>query len=157
MAKTTDYNTIAGLNAALRKLPKEATAKLRDASAEIAGKVASDAAAKARSVGGVAKYVAPSIRVRRDRIPMVQMGNSSRLPTAGDGWSRSRTGSRQTVGDVIWGAEFGGGLTPNTRQFMPWRGSSHGAGYFLWPTVRDNRLEIAATYSEALLEALEAI
>lgn len=158
MAKTTTYNTVAGLNAALRRLPKEASAKLRDGAQDIADEIAREAAARAESVGGVAKYVAPTIKAKRDRVPVVKMGSSSVLPLEGDGWKRkSRRGQRQTVGDVIWGAEFGGGKRPTTRQFNRWRGNSTGAGYFLWPTVRDNNADILDTYSDALREALEAI
>lgn len=157
MAKMTGYTSIAGLNKALRKLPKETTVKLRDAAQQIAGEVASEASGRASSVGGVAKYVAPTIKASRDRVPVIKMGGSSRLPASGDGWARSRNGSRQTVGDVIWGAEYGGGARPSTQQFAPWKGNSTGAGYFLWPTVRDNNADIAETYSEALLQALEAI
>jgi hypothetical protein len=68
-------------------------------------------------------------------------------------------------GGVPWamGSEFGAGqgVPRNTargtvagwNQFMPWRGSGGGAGYFLWPTVRDRAKTIAADYDK-LLEPL---
>lgn len=154
MAKVKGFTTIEGLNAALRLLPKEASSKLRDASVEIAAGIASEASGRATSVGGVAALVAPSIRATRDRIPVVKMGGSAGLPTAGNGWARSRGGARQTIGDVIWGAEFGGGARPSTLQFQPHKGR---VGYFLWPTVRDRNQDIHERYSDALLKALEAI
>jgi hypothetical protein len=153
VAKMTGYTTIPGLNKALRSLPKEVSAKMRDAAQGIAGKVAGKAAGAAQSEGGVAALVAPTIKARRDRIPVVRMGSNARLPSD----SRNRIGDRQTIGDVIWGAEYGGGSKPTTRQFEPWRGSGTGAGYFLWPTVRGMNTEIDDTYSKALLEALEDI
>lgn len=148
MAKTMTFYQVAGLNRALRKLPKTASSNLRDASQTIADKVAKDAAGKASAQGGVAGLVASSIRSGRDRVPLVKMGNSKRLPG-------KRSGARQTVGDVIWGAEFGGQGRPTTQQFKPWRGSSTGAGYFLWPTVRDDRTFIEKEYGDALLEAID--
>lgn len=155
MAKTMTFYNVAGLNKALRKLPKTANASLRDASQAIADKVAGDARSAAASQGGVAALVAPTIRSGRDRVPLVKMGSSSRLPTSGSGWSRSRGGQRQTIGDVIWGAEFGGGARRSTRQFKPWRGNDTGAGYFLWPTVRGDRDYIEQAYGAAILEAID--
>lgn len=149
MAKLTAYATIDGLKSALRSLPREATGRLRDASVGIAGKVASNAASRARAQGGAAALVAPSIKATRDRVPVVKMGGSARI---GD-----RKGTNQTVGNLIWGAEYGGGSRPRTRQFPPWRGAGSGAGYFLWPAVREDNAYIKEQYSMALLDALEAI
>lgn len=148
------YYSVAGLNKAIRRLPKEAKASLRDANVRIADKVAGDARSRAQSVGGVAKYVGPTIRSGRDTVPIVRMGNSSPLPLSGSGWERkSRKGDRQTVGDVIWGAEFGGGKRPTTQQFLPWRGNDTGAGYFLWPAVRDDGPFIAREFEKAVADA----
>lgn len=151
MAKTLHFYTAANLNRTLRQLPTTASAKLRDASQAIADKVAQDAAARATAEGGVARLVAPTIRSKRDRVPVVMMGSSAPLPADG----RSRSGSRQTIGDVIWGAEFGGGVRPTTRQFPPWRGNDTGAGYFLWPAVRGDREFIEQAYGDAILDATD--
>lgn len=156
MAKKMTYYSVAGLNKALRKLPKEAKAKLRDANVRIAAKVASDAASRATQVGGIARHVAPTIRAGRDTVPVVRMGSSQPLPVAGNGWSRSRDGKRQTIGDVIWGAEFGGGARPTTTQFSPWRGNDDGAGYFLFPTVKDAHAFIAREFEQAVADAESA-
>ena len=150
------YSSVAGLNKSIRRLPKEAKAKLRDGSEKIAKKVAEDAQNRARGQGGLAAIVGTTIRSGRDTVPVVRMGNSTRLPTSGNGWQRNRTGTRQTIGDVIWGAEFGGGARPETSQFRPWKGSSDGAGYFLWPTVRGDREYIANAYEEAMADAEKA-
>lgn len=142
MAKVTAYNSIAGLNKALRSLPKTASAELRDASQEIADDVAQSARRKASTIGGVAAKVAPTIRAKRDRIPVVQMGGSKKI----------RDGANQTVGNVIWGSEFGGQGRPRTMQFLPHRGKD---GYFLWPSVRET--DIGERYSDALMDALNKI
>lgn len=147
--------TLPGLRRMLRQLPRAASAELRDASMDVARKVAARASSTASGQGGVAGLVAGSIRARRDRVPVVQMGGSARLPLSGNGWERkSRRGGQQTVGEVIWGAEFG---SVRWRQFEPWRGNDDGAGYFLWPTIRAMRATIEAEYSGALRDALYRI
>lgn len=165
MAKTYTFTRVEGFNKALRAIPKEAAPALRDAAQAIAGDIASKAATRARMVGGVAKYVAPTIRPARDRIPKVLMGGSTSLPTSGTGWSRSRSGPSQTVGDVWAGAEFGGGKrarTPaggSTLQFRPYLPSPTGrggSGYFLFPTVRDRQDEIMDRYGDALMDAVDS-
>lgn len=154
MAARMTFTSVAGLNKALRKLPKDATARLRDASKDIASKIATDAQRRANAEGGIAAIVAPTIRASRDRVPVVRMGGSQKLPESGDGWEHGRDGSRQTIGDIIWGAEFG---ALAYTQFEPWRGNDTGAGYFLWPAVRQDSDWIQDRYSAALDDALQAI
>lgn len=155
MAAKVTYYSVAGLNKSIRRLPKEAKVHLRDGAERIAKKVAADAQGRAKSQGGVAALVAPTIRSGRDTVPIVKMGDSSPLP--GD-----RKGKRQTVGDVIWGAEFGGGKhgrgNPTrgggyTTQFLPWRGRDGSAGFFLFPAVRDDKEYIRDTYTDSLADA----
>lgn len=147
MPRTVTFNHVAGLRRALRDLPKEASSELREASLDIASDVAGKAAARARMVGGVAVYVAPTIKAKQDRIPKVVMGGLTKLP--------GRTGPNQTVGNVMWGAEFGGRRRPTTQQFQPWRGNSTGAGYFLWPTIRAQSASIVERYGDALMTAVD--
>jgi hypothetical protein len=52
---------------------------------------------------------------------------------------------------VFFGAEFGGGSRPTTRQFLRHRGRS---GYFFWPTVRKKKNEIATEYLNAIDKVL---
>ena len=146
-AKMTDYgNNIAGLKRALRSLPKETKTSLTDASKDIAEDVASDARALASGLGMGWTYLAPTIRASRSSIPDVKMGGKRKIP--------GRKGSRQTVGDLLWGLEFGGGARPETRQFMPHRGQE---GYALWPTVRARSEDTGRRYGDALAEALRSI
>lgn len=153
MAAKVTYYSAAGLNKSIRRLPKEAKVELRNGAERIARKVADDAQSKAKSLGGIAAIVAPTIRSGRDAVPIVKMGGSSKLPTSGNGWQRKREGARQAIGDVIWGAEFGGRRRPTTQQFLPWRGNDTGAGYFLWPTVRGDREFISDAYEDAMADA----
>jgi len=149
--KQTAY-TVQGLKRALGKLPKEASDELRAASKGIALDVAQEASSRARGLHPAARLVASSLTASRDRVPVVKLGGSRKLPPHSGG--RARNGKRQTVGDIIWGAEFGGGGKPRSRQFPPHRGRD---GYFLWPTVRENSKGIQAAYSRALDKALESI
>lgn len=83
-----------------------------------------------------------------------------------------RTASTATYGAVgfgggfggAFGAEFGGmrgqhrvvnhfGHYTGWNQFQPWRGSDSGAGYFLWPAIR----EVTAEHLDDLGEAVEKI
>ena len=150
MATVKNISSVKGLNRALASLPKLAAEELRQASLAIAQHVADDARGRAIRVGGVARLVAPSIKATRDRVPAVKQGGSGKLPAT----SRTRAGSRQTVGDVMWGAEFGGRGRPTTQQFQPHLGTR---GYFLWPTVRARSDDTQKRYSEALDEALGRI
>lgn len=151
---TQTYRNAKGLNKALRRLPKEASARIKDAAVDIADAIAGDAQRNAQALGGIAALVGPTIRAGRDRVPIVRMGGSQKLPESGSDWQHGRDGSRQTIGDVMWGAEFG---ALAYTQFEPWRGSDNGAGYFLWPAVRERNEWIQDRYSEALDDALQAI
>lgn len=146
MAKMTTLDSIAGLNRALRGLQGEAKAELTATSQQIAGDVAAGAQGLAASVGRGWKYLGPTIRAEKSSKPGVKLGGSRRLP--------GRKGANQTVGDLLWGTEFGGRARPTTMQFLPHLGTT---GYALWPTVRAMSDETGRRYSEALLAALEAI
>jgi hypothetical protein len=144
MATTTTVNSIPKLNKLLASLSKEASDELRAAARVIADGIADEARGRAKRLGSTAAHVAPSIRSRRDRVPKISLGGKGDMAAA-------------------FGAEYGGRrrrTTPqggSTMQFQPWRGSSTGAGYFLWPTIRDRNEWIRDTYSQALLDALRGM
>jgi hypothetical protein len=90
--------------------------------------------------------VAKGFRViKSDRLPTLELRGSSQFP------SKSRPPSKRkkkvTRSDVFFGAEFGGGATPTTKQFLRHRGQS---GYFFWPTVRKRKNAIAQEYLQGL-------
>ena len=89
--------------------------------------------------------VARGLRAKNDRIPTVALRHKETFI------SKSRPNNRRkkpvTRGDVFFGAEFGGGVKPTTKQFLRHRGQS---GYFFWPTVRKRKNEIAKEYLEGL-------
>lgn len=158
-AKTLTFNEISGLYRFLSGLSSEASKTLRQEAREIANDIATVAASTAKSQGGLAALVAPTLSGKTDRIPTVRMGGSKKLPAEGTGWKHGRKGPNQTIGDVIWGAEFGGarGTQSNRRttQFRPWLGNGDTAGYFLYPTVREMSDEMQERYGEAVVRAID--
>ena len=74
-------------------------------------------------------------------MPVIAIGSKARI----------RKGSaRQTVGDLLWGVEFGGRKRPSTMQFLPHLGTT---GYALWPTIRQELPDIMDRWADALYDA----
>ena len=114
----------------LRRADKRLPRRLRAAFATAAEIFAEDARRRANALGGVAAKVAPSIRAAGEqRRAKIRFGGA-RYPMAG-------------------GAEFGAiqniprrtarGTVRGWNQFQPWRGNSTDAGYFLFPSIRDDQ------------------
>lgn len=141
MAKMTTLSGIEGLNRALRSLDKLVKAELTDASKALVGPLADEARSKAASLGGAWKYVGPTIKAEKSSKPSIKAGGNRLI--------KGRSGSKQTVGDLLYGAEFG---ALRFTQFRPWLGKT---GYAIWPTVREHEDDIAEKYSAALLAALD--
>jgi len=89
--------------------------------------------------------VAKGLRAKNDRIPTI--GLRSNEPFISKTRPNRNRKKPVTRGDVFFGAEFGGGKTKTTKQFLRHRGQS---GYFFWPTVRKRKNEIATEYLESL-------
>jgi hypothetical protein len=124
---------VEGLWAALRSLDREAQAQLRDAATAAADDIATQAQARGAGVSRLyARYVGPSIRARRDRVPVVAMGRKG------------------VAGETMYGAEFGGRGRPTTQQFLPHLGQT---GYALWPVIRQELPSIMDRYADALYDA----
>lgn len=130
-----DVEGLAELSKDLRALDKNLARELRAANKSVAGFVASDARAAALSLGGVAAHSAPSVK-----------------PAAGGDWAGVALGNDSYP--MAAGAEFGGQRRPTTQQFQPWRGSDSSAGYFLYPSIRNDSDRIETEYTAALDEVL---
>lgn len=122
------------LNRALRALGgRELQLELKGTGLVVAKDVARDAQGKAYGLGGVAAKAAPSVKA-----------------------SARYTGAGVSLGSAAYpfaaGAEFGGGNRPTTQQFRPWRGNGSGAGYFIYPAIRDNSEHIADEYLGAVTD-----
>lgn len=98
-----------------QRLPK----MLADEDKAQAGAIARAARMRGASLGSVHAKAAPGIKAV-NQAPIVRLFGDDH--------------------PYIFGAEFGGGSRPRTRQFPPWRGKGEDAGYMLYPTIRE-RLE----------------
>jgi hypothetical protein len=110
---------------------------------DLQGQVRIEAGTVSRASQAV--QVAKGLRASNDRIPTIKLrGNEPFI-------SKTRPNSRRkkpvTRKDVFFGAEFGGGTTKKTKQFLRHRGQS---GYFFWPTVRKEKKNIAEEYLRAI-------
>lgn len=111
-----------------RKAPRLVTAAHR----KIAKRVKTKAQGRATGLGSVAAKSAPAI------------GHIATMTGAGvklDGVKHP----------YALGAEFGALQYP---QFKPWTGNSPDAGYFLYPTIREEQHEIKETYDQMVLSEL---
>lgn len=124
------------LRKALKEVGPEHAKEMVKTGREVAKDVSNKARGKARGLGGVAAKSATSVRP------------SAGATSAGVGFGGP---------SAPWapGAEFGGGRRPTTQQFEPWRGSGPGAGYFVYPTIRDNEEQIVESYYDGLADVMK--
>lgn len=120
------------LNRTLRSMGPEFQKELKQANKSVAEFVAADARSAALSVGGVAAKTAPSVRASGTNTRAGVSIGGSKYPFAG-------------------GAEFG---SVRYKQFAPWRGNSSEAGYFLYPSIRQDSDRILTEYTAALDDLL---
>lgn len=116
--------------AAFRRLPREASNSLRERSMELAAVLAGRVASAARGDSRQSALMAPTVKARRDRIPSIEAGGSTRV------------GSNHVPAyKILFGSEFGARTLP---QFRPHLGRG---SYWLFRTVEDNQVEIASAWS----------
>lgn len=176
---------IEGLNKFIRDIGKaneKVSPLLRDASTKIAEDVVAEARTKASSVSRQAALAAQSMKVKRDRIPVISNGGSTRLssstprkvqPKGGDIWfgaefggqaSRMNTsltrelvgslGSRNAMRNARRRVTYRSARAGKTNQFPPHRGRQ---GYFFWPTVRAKRQDIREQYLDVLDKVIQEV
>lgn len=138
--KQSTFRSVRAFNNALDKMPAAVESELDKAARANAERLAAGARARASRVGGVAGLVAPHIGVVTD---------------AGD--ATVTVSGPKPIGEVVFGAEYGGRHRRTTMQFLPWVGSMPESGYFLGPTMADQVDEVDQTYSAALGAALEHV
>ena len=138
---------------------KEFNGELRKVAYTIATKLAAEVKTEAGAAGatpGRARQylqVAKGLRASNERIPTIKLrGNEPFKSTTRPVNQNLRKGikgrkTKVVLSDIFFGAEFGGGARPSTRQFLRHRGQS---GYFFWPTVRKRKNEIAKEYLEGI-------
>lgn len=138
----------------LRKLGPEFPAKLKAENLNIAEDIAIKAKAKALSLGGVRAKAAGAISARAEqryasiRIDASKRGKYPFALGAEFGTLRQTQGKKIPVNSHGPRKHYGG--------FGPWRGNqwvawgSSGVGYFLHPTIRDNRENIMKSYEQMI-------
>ena len=89
--------------------------------------------------------VAKGLRASNERIPTIKLRGKESFVSKTRPNSKRKT--KVTRADVFFGAEFGGGARPTTKQFLRHRGQS---GYFFWPTVRKRKNAIAKEYLDGM-------
>jgi DNA mismatch repair ATPase MutL len=134
----------------LRKFSK-ASSQFNKEMRKVAYTVARDLEAKVKIEAGTvsrasqAIQVAKGLRASNDRIPTIKLRGKESFVSKSRPNSKRKT--KVTRADVFFGAEFGGGARPTTKQFLRHRGQS---GYFFWPTVRKRKNAIAKEYLDGM-------
>lgn len=123
----------------LRKMPKEANAALKDYAGELAGFLARKIEGAARSDRSAqAKRVASTVKVRRDRLPVIEVGGSTRIAS-----------TKVPAYALLFGAEFG---SNRFSQFNKRHQGKKGSWFF--GTVDDQAQEISEAWTEAADEVV---
>lgn len=122
---------------AFRELPKDASAELRDEAGKIAADMAGWISSAARADSRQSALVADTVKVRRDRVPVVEIGGTARV---GTGTGRQKARAYQ----ILFGANFGSRSFP---QFRQWAGK--GRDYFVFSQIEAHENEIEARYLDA--------
>jgi hypothetical protein len=131
---------------AFNKYGKEANRELRQAAGVEADRLVAALTLAGEGAGDQAALTASSVKRRSDRVPVIVAGGDRRIRP------KTRSSRKVAAGDVFFGAEFGGGRRPTTRQFPAWRGR---VGYWFWPTVRRGLPDLRRRYI-AVLDELAA-
>lgn len=134
-----DYDDVVRFQSALKRTNPEIKAKLKAVNRNTAQMVVDVAQAKAGSVGRQAAKAASTLRAANTVGSSQVKGGSGRLP-----WFK--------------GAEFG---SKRYAQFQSWRGNAStnafdgGAGYFLFPAIREHREQILGLWRDGINDALK--
>jgi hypothetical protein len=129
--------------AAFKKLGKEATAALKDSNKEISQRLVDKIRTAAIAEGSQSTAVAPSIKVKRDRVPSITAGGT-RLATK---QRRRSKGQRKTqAGDLVFGANFGATYLP---QFHRKHSGAGDDDAWFFKTVKDNEAAMVKEWTEA--------
>lgn len=122
---------------AFRDLPKDASDELRDEAGKIAADMAGWISHAATADSRQSALVAGTVKVRRDRVPVVEIGGAARVGT-GSGKQKGR------AYQILFGANFGARSFP---QFRSWAGV--GQDYFVFTQIEAHEREIEDRYLDA--------
>lgn len=122
---------------AFRELPKEASVEMRDEAGKIAQDMAGWISSAASADSRQSALLAGTVKVRRDRVPVVEIGGTAKV---GTGTGRSKGRAYQ----ILFGANFGSRSFP---QFRQWAGK--GNDYFVFKNIEAHEREIENRYLDA--------
>lgn len=149
MAKTTVTIrvNIEGVREALRaftELPKDASQRLRDESLKLAESLAVKAKAEGVAEGAQAALVARTVKAVRDRVPVIQVGGTTRL-------GRYRAPAYGLLFGSMFGMNARSGWYADSRyakstgrQYKEHRGQN---AYWFFPVVERNQREISEAWN----------
>jgi len=132
---------IGGLREALtafRELPKEANDALRDEALKLSQELAVDVQSAARSEGHQAALLAQTVKAKRDRVPVITAGGTTKLGH-----------NRKPAYKLLFGSEFG---SSRLKQYKPHRGRQ---GYWFFPVVEKQADKIAAGWQDAAQRVID--
>lgn len=121
------------------------TKELKDVNYDVAKSIIGPAQARAASVGRMEARAAATLKASKAaKAARVNFGGA-KAPFAagaefGAGQNIRRSGGARVLRNGILG----------WNQFNPWRGNDGGAGYFLYPTIRDRIDDIVEQYGEGI-------
>lgn len=139
--------------AAFRGLPKEASAELREGAGKLAETLATRVRAAGRGEGRQASLLVSTVKVKRDRVPVIEVGGSKRVGRHGaPAWGVLFGSEFGADGRYGWfGApEYGGS---DGRQYKPHRGRE---GRWIFPTVEAEQHTINAAWEQVATDILRA-
>jgi hypothetical protein len=141
--KNLGFSVVPGGNTVIVKDLFETLRKFSKASPQFNKEMRKVAYTIARDLEAI--QVAKGLRASNERIPTIKLRGKESFVSKSRPNSKRKT--KVTRADVFFGAEFGGGARPTTKQFLRHRGQS---GYFFWPTVRKRKNAIAKEYLDGM-------
>ena len=145
---------------ALNRIDKEAKDAVKNETQKISDMMAREIASAGRNTGDRRDaWVAQTVRSKRDRTPVVNVGKAARMPV-------SRRGAGPRASDLMFGMEFGstniasrGGDNPTIRGGRPgWRFPDRtpttprggNVGRWIFPTARSQQSRVVTMWADAL-------
>lgn len=123
----------------LRRMDKEGQKELREAVQGVADKHAA-AVRSAFSRDARWRHIAPTVRAKKDRMPVIMIGGARKAGVSGGA----------TINDLLYGVEFGS----NDWRFPPRtpRQGRGNAGYTIYPTLAARHRQVVDDWQRAVLE-----
>lgn len=119
--------------AAFRHLPDDANRELRTATLKIADSLATQIRGAATGSSAQSALVAPTVKAKRDRVPVIEAGGSKKVGT-----------NKKPAHKILFGANFGATVL---RQFRPHRGAGDN-DYWFFHTVESQEARIDREWNE---------